>query len=112
MCSTLLPLTSTAALRVLRAHNPLPPFSLSQEAWQLMTHHPSVGCMMVDKDDKIFTANLNFMVIRVTDKVNDGGWRAQSPIMSCPAIGKNGLVYVGADFRMYALKAAAPPAAQ
>ena len=81
--------------------------------WRFNQYHPSVSCFTIDAKGEIFTASLSHEVQHISAAgAIVRSFRLESPLMSCPAIGKNGLVYVGADFRMYALKAAAPPAAQ
>ena len=53
----------------------------------------------------MFSSNLYYEIMHFTQGGKyRGRFRAQSPAMSCPAIGKDGVLFVGADFRMYALR--------
>ena len=54
---------------------------------------------------QVFSSNLYYEIMHFTQGGKyRGRFRAQSPAMSCPAIGKDGVLFVGADFRMYALR--------
>ena len=80
------------------------------ELWKLYTYEPSTGCLLADGNDVLFTGGMNAMVMRFEERVFKGGYRPlQSPIMSCPALAPNGWLYIGASYRMYAVKTGPEP---
>ena len=73
--------------------------------WTTPTHHTALACALTDAAGRVYMSSLVGMVQRFENHAFTGGFRAQSIVISCPALGANGLLYVGADFRMYAVKA-------
>ena len=66
-------------------------------------HWGGVGCPLLDASGAIFLGGFNFEVMKIVDGGLWSNFRTQSPVMSCPAITRTGVLVFGSDNSVYGL---------
>lgn len=77
--------------------------STGANKWAFATHWGGVGCPLLDASGAIFLGGFNFEVMKIVDGGLWSNFRTQSPVMSCPAITRTGVLVIGSDNSVYGL---------